>query len=199
MKNFKCNVLKTVVGMACVILPMSRMHAQTDNKPHSAVVGGFGVVYTPPVQRSISGYGVSANVGYAAYTKMLDADLNCCAMFLFDGGASCFDSKINKYRYNANAFFKLGVEYRRIAFMFTKGCGLALDNSGYVQVVDIHGVGVDVTIAPHTKMYIDCLHSNPSLNKNFPKEHRAVHQKYSMRMGLLFTLSHKKHTRQKSR
>ena len=196
MKNFKRNILQTVIGMACIVLPMSKIHAQSnDGKTHGSAVAGFGVSYTMPVEHGISGYGATANVGYAAYTKMLDTDANCCAMFLLDGGVSRFDTKINKYRYDINALFKLGIEYRRVAFMFTKGCALAFDGSGYGQVMDIHGVGLDVVVAPRTKMYVDCWYSNPSLDEKSPLSHAAVHQKWSVRTGLIFTLSHKKHQR----
>ena len=192
MKKLKQNLLKTVVGVACVVLPANRLYGQTINNYEldtDNVVGGC-VSYVIPAENNNYGIGLYGNWGIATRLNMPDTKINTGATLMLNAGAMRFNTDANKYRGQIGATFKLNAGYGPVSLEYIKEMGVAIGDKNGTRVIDAHGAGIGVRVGEYLKIYTDFLYATPI----FQQGHTAPddkNQKYALRAGILYTVSRK--------
>ena len=192
MKNFKRNILKTIIGVSCVVLPANKLHAQTiDNYELDTdrIIGG-GVSYVIPEQNGIYGVGAHVNYGGASNLYISGTKINAGVRFLLDGGVLRFNSDTHKYRGNIGVKFKFGAGYGGVSLMYIKGATIVLGNPNGVYALDIHGGGLEARIGEYITIYADYIHST-DISESAHVSQDIAKQNNTIQAGIIYTLARK--------
>ena len=193
MKNFKQNLLKTVIGVACAVLPAHKLHAQAiinvDNVTNE-IFWGIGGSYTMPSNNDVRGMGVYVNGGVATWVDMYDSKINGCAIILINGGGTRFNT--DKYRYDCDVGVRFGVGYGPATVMLIRESGLSVGNRKDIVIKNAYGCGISVALGLYTRINADFMYTMPASNNqstDVPDELAA--KRNIVRLGLVYTLSRK--------
>lgn len=192
MKNFERSILKAVIGVACTVFPVHKLHAQTIqvDKVTNDVFIGVGTSYTMPPQRNPYGVGSYINSGFASWVDVLQTKFNVGAIVLLKGGTAHFNNNTN--RHNCGFGFKFGVGYDKVALMFIRESEISIGGKDDIIVMNANGCGVHFNVSPRTKINADYIYSLPAFNSKSQKiPSNITSQKHAVRVGLMYAFSHK--------
>lgn len=188
MKSIKQSILKGVIGVVCAMAPSQIAKAQSDKAfviTNDAVLGA-GASYTMLEKNNIHGFGAIINFGAASTFNKPNSNFYGCAEFLCCGDISQLNTKDRRYK--AGYTIKVGAGYKRVALMYIKESGIAIDNKpDKICTINAHGVGMSVAVGMYTKIFGDFIYSWPSSNNHIAQSD-MVNQRCVARIGLAYTM-----------
>ena len=193
MKSLKRNLLKAVVGAACV-LPATKLSAQkiNDIDVYDESLFGIGASYTIPTKINQYSLGAYIQMGFASEFKSQKNKFKGAVEIAGDIGVDGLHLKPREYIYGAGYMLKLGAGYDRGMIYAINNGGINLNKNGDIKLFTGYGAGASVNIGECLKINADFLiHNKNFLSREAQYGEKPNDNRYTVRVGLIHVIQRK--------